>query len=176
MEDIVILRDVLREVCKRLTRIEAEERRQTEGDEEFYSCEEESGIEGREEEEEEGTGGLQRNDTTGMADSRNQEDKGWEGPEPLLDSKESTEEMDQSEELSEDLQLSDEELDEEERDLLPSYPFSRKNPGPYSIKFIVEVLKKSRDKWYEKSRRLEEETERLRDFEYFRRKFGVGDF
>eukprot|EP01112_Ceratiomyxa_fruticulosa_P007012 TRINITY_DN18049_c0_g1_i1.p2 TRINITY_DN18049_c0_g1~~TRINITY_DN18049_c0_g1_i1.p2 ORF type:complete len:104 (-),score=26.11 TRINITY_DN18049_c0_g1_i1:228-539(-) len=65
------------------------------------------------------------------------------GPEPLRGSEESTEEwsqLDGQDKSDEEGALSESELDEEEKDIIPNYPFSRKNPGPYSKVFFFKQM------------------------------------
>eukprot|EP01126_Amoeba_proteus_P040272 TRINITY_DN428_c0_g1_i22.p1 TRINITY_DN428_c0_g1~~TRINITY_DN428_c0_g1_i22.p1 ORF type:complete len:209 (-),score=63.71 TRINITY_DN428_c0_g1_i22:8-634(-) len=182
MEDIGVLRDVLREVCERLIIVEKKSLKKDEEDEEYFSCVEESEEEEREEDEKKDrTGGMQEDEQQG---EERQKDKEMEaekdgmnvrviqvGPEPLADSEENTEEwsqLDGQDKSDEEGALSESELDEEEKDIIPNYPFSRKNPGPYSKAFIREVMTNGMERLEKKIMKIAEKAERLKDPNYFR--------
>eukprot|EP01126_Amoeba_proteus_P037595 TRINITY_DN3886_c0_g2_i8.p1 TRINITY_DN3886_c0_g2~~TRINITY_DN3886_c0_g2_i8.p1 ORF type:complete len:191 (-),score=56.43 TRINITY_DN3886_c0_g2_i8:14-586(-) len=165
MEDIGILRDVLREVCERLIRIEKKDQREEKEDKKPFLCMEESEEE--------------RGDEVQGEEGQEDKESEQEGPVPVTDNEDTTEEEHQAEgqdESTEEMQISDSERDEEEKDLLPKYPFSRKNPGPYAKEFIREVMKNVMERLRERGEKLAERTERLKDPDYFRRTSGLIDF
>eukprot|EP01126_Amoeba_proteus_P019623 TRINITY_DN2016_c0_g1_i18.p1 TRINITY_DN2016_c0_g1~~TRINITY_DN2016_c0_g1_i18.p1 ORF type:complete len:195 (+),score=48.97 TRINITY_DN2016_c0_g1_i18:17-601(+) len=165
IEDIGILRDMLQEVCDRLIRVEQKTQKEEWKNEVYYSCEEES---------EDGQKDKEIEDLAGRSQMREEQ----VGPAPLTSSEESTEEISQPEgqdESEEELALSDSELDEEERDLIPNYPFSRKNPGPFAKEFIKEVMKNVIERLKGRRVKLAEKAERQKDPDYFRKTSGLID-
>eukprot|EP01126_Amoeba_proteus_P014691 TRINITY_DN1649_c0_g2_i2.p1 TRINITY_DN1649_c0_g2~~TRINITY_DN1649_c0_g2_i2.p1 ORF type:complete len:194 (+),score=44.66 TRINITY_DN1649_c0_g2_i2:247-828(+) len=122
-EDIGTLRDILRDVCQRLTRMEKIERqRNEEQEEEFYSCEEIS-LEGKEAEE-------------GMDEEERPQPKQEQYPPQPLDSSHSDTETNEAELKEED---TEETTMAKQQKWSFTWPLSRENSGPWSIGYVMNM-------------------------------------
>eukprot|EP01126_Amoeba_proteus_P014692 TRINITY_DN1649_c0_g2_i3.p1 TRINITY_DN1649_c0_g2~~TRINITY_DN1649_c0_g2_i3.p1 ORF type:complete len:211 (+),score=54.80 TRINITY_DN1649_c0_g2_i3:247-879(+) len=119
-EDIGTLRDILRDVCQRLTRMESTKHQRNEEQVEFFSCEEIS-MEDEEVEKE-------------MDEEKRAQPEQEQNPPQPLDSSHSDTETNETEPIEEDAKETP-----VEQKWNFTWPFSRENPGPWSIGYIMNM-------------------------------------